>query len=121
MLRQAVVLPQPLVGEVIPIEVQPFCRITRRILVRIMSKVECAGSASAKVTIRLLGHQVRVGLEGRDLGPDRRRRRRLALARLPRRGERGPLAARLGRPGRLGGPAGPARAGATSLRCSLAF
>ena len=51
-LSAAVVLPQPLVGEVMPSEVQPFCRSTRRILVRIMSKVVCAGSVSAKVTIR---------------------------------------------------------------------
>ena len=35
-----------------PSEVQPFCRMARRILVRIMSKVTCAGSTSAKVTMR---------------------------------------------------------------------
>ena len=48
------VLPQSDDGEVIPTEVQPPARIARSSLVRIMSKVVCAGSASAKVTTRFL-------------------------------------------------------------------
>lgn len=52
MLRLVVVLPQSSVGEVMPIEVQPFCRNARKSFVRIMSKVTWAGSASAKVTTR---------------------------------------------------------------------
>ena len=67
----------------------------RRMLVRIMSKVACAGSTSAKVTMRFALHQPRVGLEGGELAPGRagpaaaarrararraRRRRRRGLA-----------------------------------------
>ena len=83
-----------------PSEVQPFCRIARSILVRIMSKVACAGSMSAKVTMRLLRHQPRVGLEGGELGPGRPDRRRrgaaAAAAARPRAAgalRRGPVAA----------------------------
>ena len=46
------VLPQPVVGEVMASETQPFSRICRRILVRSMSKVRWLGSVRAKETMR---------------------------------------------------------------------
>ena len=45
------VLPQPLVGEVMPSEVQPLRCMVRSILVRRMSKWLWAGSTSSKVTM----------------------------------------------------------------------
>ena len=94
------VLPQPAVGEVIPSEVQPFSRMVRTVLVRIMSKVVCTGSRRSKVTIRFARITPGSGAKGSSSG------------------QTGPAGRGAGQGPRA---SAAARGAGMALRCSFAF